>query len=168
MTRPVACLTGSSVASFKERRMTFDELLAQVIDLLQRQGRVSYGALKRRFALDDDYLQDLKDELIEAQRVAADEDGKVLVWVGGATGQEPEKRRIGEPEKDSLASSVQRLGSRQEGAERRQLTVMFCDLVGSTPLSEQLDPEELREVILAYQEACAQTIRRFDGYLARY
>ncbi len=53
-------------------------------------------------------------------------------------------------------------------AERRQLTVMFCDLVGSTPLSQQLDPEELREVILAYQEACAQTIRRFDGYLARY
>jgi class 3 adenylate cyclase len=53
-------------------------------------------------------------------------------------------------------------------AERRQLTVMFCDLVGSTPLAEKLDPEELREVILAYQEACAQEIRRFDGYLARY
>ncbi|HEV8716442.1 MAG TPA: hypothetical protein VGX03_26930 [Candidatus Binatia bacterium] len=48
--------------------MTFDELLAQVVELLQRQGRVSYGALKRRFALDDDYVQDLKDELIDAQR----------------------------------------------------------------------------------------------------
>jgi Double zinc ribbon/Adenylate and Guanylate cyclase catalytic domain len=53
-------------------------------------------------------------------------------------------------------------------AERRQLTVMFCDLVGSTPLSQQLDPEELRAVILAYQETCAQVIRRFEGYLARY
>ena len=53
-------------------------------------------------------------------------------------------------------------------AERRQLTVMFCDLVGSTPLAERLDPEELRTVILAYQEACAQVIRHFDGYLARY
>jgi len=63
--------------------MTFDELLEQVIDLLQRQGRVSYGALKRRFALDDNYLQDLKDELIDAQRLAVDEDGKVLVWTGG-------------------------------------------------------------------------------------
>jgi DNA-binding response OmpR family regulator len=63
--------------------MTFDELLAQVTALLQRQGRVSYGALKRRFALDDDeYLQDLKDELIDAQRVAVDENGKVLVWAG--------------------------------------------------------------------------------------
>jgi hypothetical protein len=64
--------------------MTFDELLVQVMELLQRQGRVSYGALKRRFALDDTYLQDLKDELIDAQRVASDEDGKVLVWVGAS------------------------------------------------------------------------------------
>src|SRR2546426_7403989 len=53
-------------------------------------------------------------------------------------------------------------------AERRQLTVMFCDLVGSTPLAEQVDPEELREVILAYQQTCAEQIRRFDGYIARY
>ena len=64
--------------------MTFDEILGQVIDLLQRQGRVLYGALKRRFALDDDYLQDMKDELIVAQRLAVDEDGKVLVWVGAS------------------------------------------------------------------------------------
>jgi hypothetical protein len=76
--------------------MTFDEILTQVAELLQRQGRVSYGALKRRFALADDYLQDLKDELITAQRVAADEDGKVLVWVGvspvsGSTFQVPQR-----------------------------------------------------------------------------
>jgi class 3 adenylate cyclase/predicted ATPase len=53
-------------------------------------------------------------------------------------------------------------------AERRQLTVMFCDLVGSTPLAEKLDPEELRQVILAYQQTCVEQIRRFDGYLAHY
>jgi TOMM system kinase/cyclase fusion protein len=53
-------------------------------------------------------------------------------------------------------------------AERRQLTVMFCDLVGSTPLAEKLDPEDLRQVILAYQQTCAEAIQRFDGYLARY
>ena len=64
--------------------MTFDEVLTQVIELLQRQGRVSYGALKRRFGLDDDYLQDLKDELIDAQQIARDQDDKVLVWVGAA------------------------------------------------------------------------------------
>jgi class 3 adenylate cyclase/predicted ATPase len=53
-------------------------------------------------------------------------------------------------------------------AERRQLTVMFCDLVGSTALSEQLDPEDYREVIQAYNEVCATAIKRFDGHLAKY
>jgi len=59
--------------------MTFDEVLAQVLDLLQRQKRMAYGALKRRFALDDAYLEDLKAEIIDAQRLAVDEDGRVLV-----------------------------------------------------------------------------------------
>jgi len=45
---------------------------------------------------------------------------------------------------------------------------MFCDLVGSTPLAEKLDPEDLRQVILAYQQTCAEQIRRFDGHLAKY
>ena len=62
--------------------MTFEEVLTQVREFLQRKGRVSYRALKLQFTLDDDYLAGLKDELIEAERVAVDEDGKVLVWVG--------------------------------------------------------------------------------------
>ena len=53
-------------------------------------------------------------------------------------------------------------------AERRQLTVMFCDLVGSTALSETLDPEDLREVIHTYQECCAGVVARFAGFIARY
>jgi len=53
-------------------------------------------------------------------------------------------------------------------AERRQLTVMFCDLVGSTPLSHQLDPEDLRNLISAYQHSCYQIIENYDGYIARY
>ena len=61
---------------------TFDELLAQIIDLIQRDGRVTYRALKRRFDLDEEYLADLTAEIIEAKRLAVDEDGKVLVWVG--------------------------------------------------------------------------------------
>jgi class 3 adenylate cyclase len=52
-------------------------------------------------------------------------------------------------------------------AERRQLTVMFCDLVGSTALSFQLDPEDLREVIAAYHSCVAQTIDRYDGFVAK-
>ena len=62
--------------------MTFDELLAQVLDLLQREGRVSYRALKRRFDLDDNDLEDLKDEIIAAKQLASDEQGRVLVWTG--------------------------------------------------------------------------------------
>jgi predicted ATPase/class 3 adenylate cyclase len=52
-------------------------------------------------------------------------------------------------------------------AERRQLTVLFCDLVGSTELAARLDPEDLREVMRAYQKACADVVRRFEGHLAR-
>src|SRR5919198_3307539 len=52
--------------------------------------------------------------------------------------------------------------------ERRHLTVMFCDLVESTSLAERLDPEDLRDVIRAYQEACAGVISRFEGYVAKY
>jgi class 3 adenylate cyclase/tetratricopeptide (TPR) repeat protein len=53
-------------------------------------------------------------------------------------------------------------------AERRQLTVMFCDMVGSTALSERLDPEELRDIVRAFQESCAGVIAEYDGYVARY
>jgi len=53
-------------------------------------------------------------------------------------------------------------------AERRQLTVMFCDLVGSTALSEQLDPEDLRDIILSYQQVCAHAVQMYDGYIAKY
>src|SRR2546421_9230089 len=63
--------------------MTFEALLDQAIALLQRRGRLTYRALKRQFNLDDDYLEDLKAELIQGQRLAVDEDSAVLVWIGG-------------------------------------------------------------------------------------
>src|SRR4029077_9987759 len=56
----------------------------------------------------------------------------------------------------------------QIGAERRQLTVMFCDLVGSTALSSYLDPEDLREIIGAYHRAVAEVVSGFDGFISRY
>jgi class 3 adenylate cyclase len=134
--------------------MKFYEVVEQVRTLLQREGRVSYRVLKREFALDDEDLEDLKSELIDAKRVAVDEDGRVLVWVGGG---EVISSQL------SVLSSTQPLtpSTQSPSGERRQLTVMFCDLVGSTALSTQLDPEELREVIQAYREICATVIRRF-------
>ena len=53
-------------------------------------------------------------------------------------------------------------------AERRRLTVLFCDLVDSTPLAGHLDPEDFRDVVRAYHQACAEVIERFDGYMAQY
>jgi len=151
--------------------MKFSEVVTQASALLQRKGRITYRALQREFELDDEALEDLKNELIDAEQVARDEDGKVLVWAGEGAKQETENRRIGEPEKGQTTSSdarLQTLDPRPSEAERRQLTVMFCDLVGSTTLSQQLDPEELREVIQAYRETCASVIRRFDGHLTKY
>jgi class 3 adenylate cyclase/predicted ATPase len=66
------------------------------------------------------------------------------------------------------AITLVRNGTSEAEAERRQLTVMFCDLVGSTALSSRLDPEDLREVIGAYHRCIAEVLERFDGFIARY
>ena len=144
--------------------MDFDALLAQVRELLQRQGRVSYRALKVRFNLDDAYLDALKDELIYAQHVALDEDDRVLVWTGEA-GTTPEPAR--QPS-IPLSPETAPTEPRAPDAERRQLTVLFCDLVDSTVFASHLDPEDWREVVRAYQETCAKVIARYEGYIAQY
>src|SRR5262245_53640172 len=70
----------------------------------------------------------------------------------------------------ALGAEAQNAGASQPGprGERRHLTVMFCDLVESTSLGERLDPEDLTEIIRAYQAACAAAIDRFEGHIARY
>src|SRR5215475_10604 len=69
--------------------MTFKDVLAQVIDWLQQDKRITYRALKRQFDLDDAYLEDLKAELIQAKQLAVDEEGVVLVWAGASALSEP-------------------------------------------------------------------------------
>ena len=71
-----------------------------------------------------------------------------------------------EPSFDGQLTAPEPLHSAPE-AERRQLTVMFCDLADSTKLSQQLDPEDLREVVRAYQHTSAEVIQRFEGYVAQ-
>jgi class 3 adenylate cyclase/predicted ATPase len=153
--------------------VTFREVVAQVIDWLQQDHRISYRALKRQFGLDEEYLADLKDELINVRQVAVDQDATMLVWVGEShTASAP-------PSAPSplAQTALTQLGSAHTesspellppDAERRQLTVMFCDLVGSTPLSGQLDPEDLREVVGAYQRGCSEVIQRFDGHVRQF
>jgi predicted ATPase/class 3 adenylate cyclase len=150
------------------KAMTFDDILAQVLDLLQRQGRVSYRALKRRFNLDDEYLEDLKVELIDAQQVAIDEQGRVLVW-RERTETAPAPLRDQGHDHPQLQSSEPLAAPRGvPEAERRQLTVLFCDLVDSTVLAARLDPEEWREIVRAYQATSAEVIQRFEGHIAQY
>jgi Adenylate and Guanylate cyclase catalytic domain len=137
---------------------------------------VSYRALKRRFDLDEEYLEDLKAEIIQARRLAVDEDGVVLVWTGEIPPQQaspaplaPElKKQSDRPVDQATLGSPPIAGSEASDAERRQLTVLFCDLADSTALAGQLDPEDLREVIRAYQATCAAVIQRFDGHIAQY
>ena len=155
--------------------MDFYAVLAQVSELLQREGRVSYRALKVQFSLDDDQLEALKDELIEAKRLAVDERGRVLVWVGEAPPAESSTMRpspaapLPDAQPDHLVQSAPlATTSPSPDAERRQLTVMFCDLVDSTSLAQQLDPEDYRAVVRAYQEAAVAAIQPFDGYVAQY
>src|SRR5262245_27413891 len=152
--------------------MTFDEILEQVIILLKRQGRVSYPALKIRFNLDDEYLEALKAEIIEAQQLATDEDGRVLVWAGNtvepsAAASPPAQTRQPPPAQEQPSLQVTPLSTVPPDAERRQLTVMFCDLVDSTKLSSQLDPEDYRDMVRTYQRVCSEVITRFDGHVAQ-
>jgi class 3 adenylate cyclase len=153
--------------------MTFEELLAHVIEVLQREGRISYRALQRRFDLDDAYLDDVKVELIEAKQLARDDNGRILVWAEQAATTAPPPIAQEGPHGSLPAVQMPQEASAHGApsipeAERRQLTVLFCDLVDSTMLASQLDPEELRAVVRAYQATCAKVIARFEGHIAQY
>ena len=150
--------------------MTFEELLTQVYDLLQRQGRLSYRALKARFQLDDDLLEDIKDELIYAQRVAADEDGRVVVWMGerastSSSGPAPAGAQERAPLSYTpahLAEKILTSRSALEG-ERKQVTVLFADLKGSMELLAERDPEEARQLLDPVLERMIEAVHRYEG-----
>ena len=170
--------------------MTFYDLLEQVLALLQRHHRLSYRALKLQFPLLDPACIDaLRDELL-FQGVARDAEGQGLIWLGGtsvvpqatvsrqpapaASATEPSlaaptvSATLPSPATGDDGLTVPASGLSAPEAERRQLTVLFCDLVGSTQLSGQLDPEDLRAVVRAYQEAAAEVIQHYEGHIAQY
>jgi class 3 adenylate cyclase len=156
--------------------VTFDDILEQVITLLKRQGRVSYRALKRRFDLSDEYIEDLKAEILYVHESAVQADDRGFTWTSDAEdiqGMPPGQPEQHEPPSPGQPDSPTTAASRPPepptpDAERRQLTVMFCDLADSTRLSGQLDPEDLREVIRAYQETAARVVQRYEGHIAQY
>jgi class 3 adenylate cyclase/predicted ATPase len=127
-----------------------------------------------RFNLDDEYLDVLKEELLYVHPVRDDE-GRGLVWTGNIEGTldtpaPPPTSIIPAPstqETPPLHPESPAGTSHAPEAERRQLTVMFCDLVDSTQLSGRLDPEEYRDVVRAYQATSTEVIQRYDGHIAQ-
>jgi len=150
--------------------MTFEEILDQAIAMLQRRGRLTYGALKRQFQLDDAYLEDVKAELIEGQRVAVDEDGRVLVWTGDAVMAPTVSSTPGEAPARTpltytppyLAEKIRTSRSALEG-ERKQVTVLFADLKGSTELIRDLDPEVAQTLLDPALQHMMDAVHRFEG-----
>src|SRR5262249_52806069 len=99
-----------------------------------------------------------------------DEDGRVLVWTGGTSSAPPTVSSVpapATPEVSPAQVGASPVGPAPPDAERRQLTVLFCDLVDSTKLSSQLDPEEFRDVVRVYHQVCSEVITRFEGHLAQ-
>jgi len=135
--------------------VTFEEVVDQAIAMLQRRGRVTYRMLKRQFDLDDEALDDLRLELIKGQRLAADEDGDVLVWSGAAAAPSPAADGAvvpaHAPEVTPLTYTPSHLTEKILAArpalegERKQVTVLFADLKDSTELIRGLDPEAAQQ-----------------------
>ena len=127
--------------------MTFEEILDQAIAMLQRRGRLTYRTLKREFQLDDAALDDVKYELIRGQRLAQDEDGEVLVWTGATvTAALAPAEPVATPAQAPLtytppylAEKILTSRSALEG-ERKQVTVLFADLKGSTRVNPRPRP----------------------------
>jgi class 3 adenylate cyclase len=142
--------------------MTFDDILDQVLALLRREGRVSYRALKLRFNLDDDYIEGLKDEIIEAKKLGADEGGRVLVWLDEsppASSPAPAPPvHIPQHLSDKILASRAAL----EG-ERKQVTIFFADIKDSTRLIEGLDPEAAQQLLDPAIHLMMDAVHRFEG-----
>src|SRR5262245_952656 len=150
--------------------MTFEEILDQAIAMLQRRGRLTYSTLKRQFQLDDAALEDLKNELIAGQRLAVDEQGNVLVWTGtealtADAVAPPGNTRDRAPlayTPTYLAEKILTSKSALEG-ERKQVTVLFADLTGSTELIRDLDPEQARSILDPALHAMMEAVHRYEG-----
>ena len=150
--------------------MDFVAVVDQVSALLRQRGRVAYRTLKRQFQLDDEALEDLKVELLKGQRLAADEDGEVLVWTGDAgTGSSTTAAPVETPARVPLAYTPPYLAekiltarSALEG-ERKQVTVLFADLKGSMELLADRAPEEARQLLDPVLKRMMAAVHRYEG-----
>jgi class 3 adenylate cyclase len=147
--------------------MDFVTVIDQAIALLRQRGRVTYRTLRRQFQLDDTALEDLTVELIKGQRLAADEDGEVLVWSGDSPAAPAPAAAVPTPAPSDytpayLAEKILTTRRALEG-ERKQVTVLFADLKDSTRLIEGLDPEAARRLLDPALHLMMDAVHRFEG-----
>ena len=137
---------------------TAGSAMQQIADWLQKLGLGQYAQRFAENEIDVSVLPHLTDQDLKDIGVPLGPRRKILAAITAETGT---TNATPEP-----AASIE--PKAQDTAERRQVTVMFSDLVGSTALSARMDPEDLREVISAYQKCVAETVRRFGGFVAKY
>jgi class 3 adenylate cyclase len=150
--------------------MDFYAVLDEIRTLLQRRGRVTYRALKVQFQLDDEHLEALKEELIEAEQLAVDEQGKVLVWAGAPASAPPPAPLPATDQGQAplsytppyLAEKILTSRSALEG-ERKQVTVLFADIKDSTELIKDLDPEAAQQLLDPALHAMMDAVHRYEG-----
>ena len=156
--------------------MKFSELVKQTTVLLKDKGRVSYRMLEREFDLDAETLEDLKVELIEIDELAADKDGKMLVWIGdGQLAPPAQQPQPPSPSTYTPQHLAERIRAEQQAmesrgvsdGERKTITALFADLKGSTALIEGLDPEDARAIIDPALQLMMDAVHRYDGYVAQ-
>ena len=132
--------------------------MQQIADWLEKLGMSEYAGRFAENRIDFSVLRDLTDQDLKDLGVVLGDRRKILRAISELAGAAPatsQVHAVTEPRP-------------QDAAERRQVTVMFSDLVGSTALSARMDPEDLREVISAYQKCVAEAVRRFGGFVAKY
>jgi class 3 adenylate cyclase/tetratricopeptide (TPR) repeat protein len=149
--------------------MSFLETVRSVVTYLKDHGRVSLRALKLEYGLDDQSLELLIEELVDVIQVATLED-KFLTW-NNRQGPEPSSNVDTAKPKSGTAleaiSEPDRHFDDTDG-ERRQLTVLYCDLVDSVKLASELDPEDWRNIVRQYQHCATSAIENLDGFVAQY
>src|ERR1700681_3626447 len=149
--------TGHAVLAGPSLAGSFWEAHMDVGAWLRGLGLGQYEGAFRENEIESDVLSELTESDLEKLGLPLGPRKRILKAV----------TNLGDADKASGAAS---LGppSPEDAAERRQLTVMFCDLAGSTALSTRLDPEDMRQVIRAYQDACSGVIARYDGFIAKF
>jgi class 3 adenylate cyclase len=128
--------------------------MQQIADWLEKLGMSEYAERFAENGIDVSVLRYLTDQDLEKIGVLLGHRRKMLAAIAELAG--------------SVQAPPQPALTPKDAAERRQVTVMFSDLVGSTALSARMDPEDLREVISAYQKGVTDTVQRFGGFVAKY